>query len=91
MEILYSNIPPLAVSDGQTTITECFTEQAADCTQIDIAVGYASKAAIEELDTLAESMACTLTCCLACISLKECPKLCIILLVQSMKSGNQQA
>ena len=54
MEILYSNIPPLAVSDGQTTITECFTEQAADCTQIDIAVGYASKAAIEELDTLAE-------------------------------------
>lgn len=54
MKILYSNIPPLGTKDDQTTITDCFAEQAADCTQLDIAVGYASKASIEELDALAE-------------------------------------
>lgn len=54
MKLLYSNIPPLGIGNEQTTVTECFAEQVADCTQLDIAVGYASKAAIEELDALAE-------------------------------------
>ena len=52
MKILYSNIFPLGLDDGQSTITDCFEEQIAGCDGVDIAVGYVSKAALEELDIL---------------------------------------
>lgn len=52
MELLYSNILPLGIGAEQSTITDCFSEQISDCDGVDIAVGYVSKAALEELDTL---------------------------------------
>ena len=54
MKLLYSDILPLAVEDGQTTICECFMDQVADCDRVEIAVGYVSKASLEELDHLIE-------------------------------------
>lgn len=54
MKLLYSNILPVGLDDNQTTITDCFHEQIADCDGVDIAVGYVSKSALEELDALAE-------------------------------------
>ncbi len=52
MKLLYSNILPIGLNEGQATIVDCFNEQIADCDHIDIAVGYISKAALEELDFL---------------------------------------
>lgn len=52
MKLLYSNILPAGLDEGQTTIVDCFNEQASDCDGVDIAVGYVSKAALEELDAL---------------------------------------
>lgn len=52
MKLLYSNIFPLGIEEDQTTITDCFMEQIADCDSVDIAVGYVSKASLEELDRL---------------------------------------
>lgn len=52
MKLLYSDILPAGLDDGQTTIVDCFNEQIADCDGVDIAVGYVSKAALEELDAL---------------------------------------
>lgn len=52
MRLLYSNILPAGLEEGQTTILDCFNEQIGDCDGLDIAVGYVSKAALEELDTL---------------------------------------
>jgi len=52
MKILYSNILPLATDEGQDTIINCFNMQVekADC--IEIAVGYISRAALDELEHL---------------------------------------
>lgn len=52
MKLLYSDILPVALDENQTTVTECFNEQIRDCDGLDIAVGYVSKAALEELDGL---------------------------------------
>lgn len=52
MKILYSNILPLAIEDGQQTVSECFRYEAAHSDSIEIATGYASKAALEELDRI---------------------------------------
>lgn len=52
MKLLYSDILPAGVDDGQMTIIDCIHEQAAACDAVDIAVGYVSKAALEELDRL---------------------------------------
>lgn len=54
MKLLYSNILPLGTSGQQQTINERFIEelQKSDC--VDIAVGYVSKASLEELDVLVE-------------------------------------
>lgn len=54
MRLLYSDILPLAIEDGQTTISDCFMEQIADCDRVEIAVGYVSKASLEELDHLVQ-------------------------------------
>ena len=52
MKLLYSDILPAGLDEGQTTIVDCFNKQIADCDGVDIAVGYVSRAALEELDAL---------------------------------------
>ena len=52
MELLYSDILPLALEDGQASIIDSFHEQIALSDRIEIAVGYVSKSALEELDSL---------------------------------------
>lgn len=55
MKLLYSNILPLGTSEGQQTIINCFNEQIAKSDRVEIAVGYISRAALEELDNLVEA------------------------------------
>lgn len=52
MKLLYSNIFPLSVDGDKQTIYDCFQTQISDCDSVDIAVGYVSKASLEELDRL---------------------------------------
>lgn len=52
MKILYSNILPLPTKEDQNTVSECFLEQIAKSDRVEIAVGYISIAALEELDRL---------------------------------------
>lgn len=52
MKLLYSDILPAGLDENQITVTDCFNEQISDCDGVDIAVGYVSKAALEELDAL---------------------------------------
>ena len=52
MKLLYSDILPAGLDENQVTVTDCFNEQINDCDGVDIAVGYVSKAALEELDAL---------------------------------------
>ena len=54
MKILYSDILPLSLEEGQQTIIECFHEQAKKSDSIEIAVGYISKAALDEIETIVE-------------------------------------
>ena len=54
MKLLYSNILPLGTSEGQQTIIDCFKEQISKSDRVEIAVGYISRAALEELDNLVE-------------------------------------
>lgn len=54
MKLLYSNILPLGTSEGQQTIINCFNEQIAKSDRVEIAVGYISRATLEELDNLVE-------------------------------------
>lgn len=55
MRLLYSNILPVGIEEGQATIAETFVEQIADSDSVEIAVGYVSKASLEELDALVET------------------------------------
>lgn len=52
MKLLYSDILPLAAEDGQQTIADCFKEQLTKADRLEIAVGYVSRASLEELDEL---------------------------------------
>ena len=52
MELLYSDILPLGTDDNQQTIADCIKEQLADSDQVEIAIGYVSRASLEELDLL---------------------------------------
>lgn len=52
MKLLYSNILPLGTGDEQQTIVDCIKEQMAKADHIEIAVGYVSRASLEELDEL---------------------------------------
>lgn len=52
MKLLYSNILPLGTSENQQTIAECFTNELEKSDRIDIAVGYVSRASLEELGVL---------------------------------------
>lgn len=55
MKLLYSNILPIGIEEGQATIAETFVEQIADSDSVEIAVGYVSKASLKELDALVEA------------------------------------
>ena len=54
MRLLYSNILPLAVSEGEETIADAINNQMQLADRIEIAVGYVSRASLEELDLLVE-------------------------------------
>lgn len=54
MELLYSDILPIGIEDGQNTIIDCFNEQIEKADSVEIAVGYTSTASISELERLAE-------------------------------------
>lgn len=54
MKILYSDILPLSVGEGQQTILSCFHEQIAKADSVEIAVGYVSRTALDELDELVQ-------------------------------------
>ena len=54
MKILYSNILPLGTQDGENTIVDTFNEQIKKADKVEIAVGYVSRAALDELERLVE-------------------------------------
>ena len=56
MQLLYSNIFPLSTEENQLTIADCILQQFAQCDSADIAVGYVSKASLEELDQIVEQL-----------------------------------
>lgn len=54
MDILYSNILPLALPDGQTAVSDALVDEIHNADRLELAVGYVSKASLEELDSLVE-------------------------------------
>ena len=52
MKLLYTNILPLGTDAEQQTIIDCFKEQLSKADHVEIAVGYVSRASLEELDEL---------------------------------------
>ena len=54
MKLLYSNILPLGTEENQETVTECFMEEASSADAVEIAVGYVSKAALQELEQIVD-------------------------------------
>lgn len=52
MELLYSNILPLGLDEGHEEIANCIKVQLTKSSRVEIAVGYVSKASLEELDRL---------------------------------------
>lgn len=55
MELLYSNILPLRLSEGQKTIADCFNELLSKADSVEIAVGYVSYASLYQLENLVEN------------------------------------
>ena len=54
MKLLYSNILPLGTEEHQETVTERFMEEASSADAVEIAVGYVSKAALQELEQIVD-------------------------------------
>ncbi|MBN2882380.1 MAG: NgoFVII family restriction endonuclease [Clostridia bacterium] len=54
MKLLYSNMLPLSTTDEQETIIDCINQQIAESDRIEIAVGYISRASLDEIDRLVE-------------------------------------
>lgn len=54
MKLLYSNILPLRLEEGQQTFVKYFNEAAAKADRLEIAVGYVSKASLKELQKVVE-------------------------------------
>ncbi len=54
MKLLYSDILPMAVEAGQQTIRDSFLDQFQQSDRIEIAVGYVSRASLEELENLVD-------------------------------------
>lgn len=52
MDLLYSNILPLSIEEGQETFQNCFEKQISNSDRVEIATGYVSKTALEELDRI---------------------------------------
>ena len=52
MTLLYSNILPLGVEENQKTVSDSFRDEAVSSDALEIAVGYVSKASLEELDRI---------------------------------------
>lgn len=55
MKLLYSNILPLRATPGQELFIDRFADAISGSDEVHIAVGYISKAALQELDALVES------------------------------------
>lgn len=62
MELLYSNILPIGIEEGQTTISDAIKSEFEKSDMVEIAVGYVSKASLEELDNLVSSSNITYVC-----------------------------
>lgn len=62
MELLYSNILPVGTEEGQTTISDAIKSEFEKSDMVEIAVGYVSKASLEELDNLVSSNNITYVC-----------------------------
>ena len=62
MELLYSNILPVGIEEGQTTISDAIKSELEKSDMVEIAVGYVSKASLEELDNLVSSSNITYVC-----------------------------
>lgn len=62
MRILYSDILPIRAENNQQTIADCFAEQAALADRIEIAVGYISRASLDELEEIVERQNITNIC-----------------------------
>ena len=54
MKLLYSNILPMGIHEGQETVIDCFREELKKADKVEIAVGYTSNASLSELEILAE-------------------------------------
>jgi hypothetical protein len=54
MRLLYSNILPIRLEEGQQSFIEYFNEAAANSDSLEIAVGYVSKASLMELKKIVE-------------------------------------
>lgn len=52
MKLICSDILPVALQDGQQSIDACIREQASQSDRLEICVGYVSKAALLELDSI---------------------------------------
>ena len=54
MKLLYSNILPLGTDEEQSTVSEAFNEYFQQADHVEIAVGYVSRASLEELDNMVD-------------------------------------
>jgi hypothetical protein len=54
MKFLYSNILPLDINNDQSTIVDSFNKDIASSDHVEIAVGYVSRASLDELNTLVD-------------------------------------
>lgn len=55
MKLLYSDILPLGLEAGQESISDCFHREIINADRVEIAVGYVSRASIDELDSITEN------------------------------------
>lgn len=56
MRLICSDMLPVQLSDGQQSIVDCLREQFSIATEVEIAVGYISKASLLELDSWIDEM-----------------------------------
>lgn len=56
MKLIYSDMLPVKLNEGQQSIVDCLKEQFSEATEVEIAVGYISKASLLELDSWVEEM-----------------------------------
>lgn len=55
MKLLYSNILPLGTEDNQETISDRFLKEISSSDVVEIAVGYVSKTALQELEQMVDT------------------------------------